>query len=281
MTVHTENSRRVQPRSGAAGRLVASGRRIWSLARAEVRLLLRNRTAMFVGAGLPIATVALLYLTGTHEETTLDTSVVTVVSLIGVALLYVIYYNLVSTYVARREDLVLKRLRTGELSDAEILGGVAVPAVLLAVLQVLLVGTGAALLLGLAAPVNMLLVVAAVLGGAAVFVLLAAASSAMTRNVEMAQMSTLPVFIVCIIFSGLFIPLSVMPDQLATAAQFLPLTPVVELSNLGLAGTTGEDAAVGFTETFSAAASPAVILAAWIVIGVELTRRTFRWEPRR
>jgi ABC-2 type transport system permease protein len=48
------------------------------------------------------------------------------------ALLPVVFYNVVIALVARREELVLKRLRTGEVRDAEILAGTAAPAVALA-----------------------------------------------------------------------------------------------------------------------------------------------------
>ncbi|WP_166356275.1 ABC transporter permease [Phytoactinopolyspora limicola] len=282
-----DSEARARAGSGAPGRtptparIFGSVRRVTSLSRAELRLLLRNRTALFVGAALPLLTVVFLRGVDAHEDSGFDAAQLTVVSMIGLALLYVVYYNLVSTYVARREELVLKRLRAGELSDPEILLGVAVPAVALAVAQIILVTLGAFVLLDLSVPVNPLLIVVAVIGGIAVFVLLAAASTAMTRNVEMAQMSTLPLFAVCVIFSGLFIPLDSLPDTLGDVASYLPLTPVVELCNLGWSGTIGPDAPVDFAATFGEAAAPTVILVAWIVIGAWLTRRGFRWEPRR
>ena len=42
-------------------------------------------------------------------------------------LIFAVYSNLVAAYVARREELVLKRLRTGELRGPEILAGTALP----------------------------------------------------------------------------------------------------------------------------------------------------------
>lgn len=66
---------------------------------------------------------------------------------IGMTLIIVVYSNLVSAYTARREALVLKRLRTGEVSDPEILAGIALPAVVPALTQcALMVAAGAALL---------------------------------------------------------------------------------------------------------------------------------------
>lgn len=45
---------------------------------------------------------------------------------VGFSVLFAVYSSLVSVYAARREELVLKRLRTGELRDTEILAGAAV-----------------------------------------------------------------------------------------------------------------------------------------------------------
>jgi ABC-2 type transport system permease protein len=111
-------------------------------------------------------------------------------------------------------------------------------------------------------------------------VLLAAATTKITRNAEMAQMSTLPVFVVCLVFSGMLVPVDAFHDRIAAVAQFLPLTPVVDLTRLGLLGTTGDAPAVGLVETFGDAVSPAAILVAWIMVGIYLTRRWFHWEPR-
>ena len=90
-----------------------------SLARAEALLLRRNPVALlnaFVG---PLAVVGLLALTGDDPESGAGI----VATLTALTLLSVVYYNLVTALVARREELVLKRLRSGQLGDAEILAG--------------------------------------------------------------------------------------------------------------------------------------------------------------
>ena len=51
--------------------------------------------------------------------------IVTSVAVLAIGM--VVYYNLVTAYVGRREEYVLKRLRTGELTDPEILAGTAHP----------------------------------------------------------------------------------------------------------------------------------------------------------
>ena len=73
---------------------------------------------------------------------------------------------------------MLKRLRTGELTDAEILAGTVAPAVAIAWGQILLGTVAAVAVFDLRLPVNPVLVLAAVVGGTAVFVLLALATAA-------------------------------------------------------------------------------------------------------
>src|SRR5690606_40993550 len=97
----------------------------------------------------------------------------------------------------------------------EVLLATAVPSVTLVIAQVLLATAAAAALFDLAAPVNPVLILVGVLGGAGAFVLLAAVSTAFTRNVEMAQLTTLPVLLVNAAFAGLAFPVDMLPDVLA------------------------------------------------------------------
>ncbi|MBB5789438.1 ABC transporter permease [Jiangella mangrovi] len=265
--------------------LLANGgaRRVRAIATAELRLLVRNRTAMFTALALPLITAGGLTAIGFGEEGDLSTGALVVTMLAGFTLLYVVYYNLVSAYVGRREDLVLKRLRVGELTDAEILAGTALPSVVVAVVQVVLTAVVVAVGFGLDAPVNVVLAVLALLAGVVMFVLLAAASTAFTRNVEMAQVSTLPVVFLCmgsLIFSGVVMPADTIPDTVQAVVRFIPLSPVVDMIGLGLTGQTADGDTVGFAASWGEAALPAVIAAAWIVVGVYALRRWFRWEPR-
>ncbi|MEV0394046.1 ABC transporter permease [Polymorphospora rubra] len=255
-------------------------RRITRLGRTEMLLLWRNRTAVVTAVLLPIGTVWFLASLNL-DAGGLSAGAFAVTGLLGFVLLYVVYYNLVTTYVARREELVLKRLRTGEMTDAQILAGTAVPAVVVTLVQAVLAVVAGAALLDLAVPVNLPVLLVGLVGGIVLFVLLAVVSSTFTRNVEMAQISTMPVLVVCMIGSGLVLPLQSMPDLLADVAAFLPLTPVVELVRLGWLGTTTGADPTGFAGVFGPAVVPLLILLGWTALGVVGMRRWFRWEPRR
>lgn len=266
-----------RPAPATVLRLRGSVRRIRSLARAEAAMLRRNPMALVNALGTPVVGVVLL---NAFPPSGPDASpgAGVVVSLTAFGLLFPLYYNLVTTLVARREELVLARLRSGECGDDEILVGAATPGMVVSWSQAIVGIVAAMTVLGMTLPANPALVVVAVLLGTVIFVLLAATSTALTRTVEMAQLSTLPVVLASMVLGGLFPP-AMLPATLPWVAQALPLTQVVNLVWIGLTGTTregpGPDDAVG------AAAVAVTVLAAWVVAGAVLRRRFMRWEPRR
>jgi ABC-2 type transport system permease protein len=204
-----------------------------------------------------------------------------VTSLTAFALLLVVYFNLVIALVARREELVLKQFRTGELSDAEILLGAAAPAVAIAWTQILVGVVGAAVALHLHRPSNPGLILVAVVLGTAVFALLAMVSTVITGSTELAQVTTLPGYLLPFVLSGLVIPLHALPGPLPQLAQLAPLTPVVDLLRLGLTGTDPAGTQLGTAASFGAAIVPVLVLIGWVIAAEWATRRWFRWEPRR
>ncbi|TLQ48340.1 ABC transporter permease [Streptomyces marianii] len=245
-----------------------------ALGRAELILLVRNRTALFVALLMPVAMVGALRGTlGGMDLAGAGLSIAEALMTggVGMVLILVVYLNLTSAFVARREELVLKRLRTGEVSDTEILAGTALPAAALALAQSVLVVAAGVVLLGADAPRRPELLVVGALLGTVVMTALAAATSAITRTVESAQITTLPLFMVSAGGSGLFIPLDVLPDRVASVCELLPMTGVMRLVEAGVGG--GADAA-----QLTGAALNAL---AWTAISVFAVRRWFRWEPRR
>jgi ABC-2 type transport system permease protein len=260
-----------------------SALRVWALARAEGLLLRRNRLALLNALAVPVALVyALTAAPGVADAGgSRGAGAVLLTGLVASALLIAVYYNLVAALVARREQLVLKRLRTGESTDTEILVGTAAPAIAVAWGQIALAAVAAAAVFGMAPPANAALMLVALVCGTVVFVLLAAVSSAVTRTVEMAQVTTLPMLMISFAFSGLLFPLTGLREPLRSAARALPLTSVVDLMRLGLTGTAADGHHLGLGATFSAASVPVLVLAAWIAVGAWAARRWFRWEPRR
>ncbi|WP_328426446.1 ABC transporter permease [Streptomyces sp. NBC_00443] len=247
--------------------------RMAALARAEVTLLGRSRGTLFAALFVP-----LLLPFSVREaakgmdlaEAGLSLGTVVLPASIGFSLLYAVYATLVSVYTARREELVLKRLRTGELKDAEILAGAALPAVVTGLAQSLVLAVGCAVLLDVGAPDAPHLAVLGLLLGIVLCASLGAVTASFTRSVESAQVTTLPVVFLSMIFSGMFVPLEVLPDRMASVCELLPLTPVITLLRGGWTGDLSAYEAIG----------PVVTGLAWTVLGVLAVRRWFRWEPR-
>ncbi|MEU6100168.1 ABC transporter permease [Streptomyces flaveolus] len=260
-------------RTGTAAGTTPLGR-MTALARAELTLLGRSRgtlvAALFVPLVLPLSVRSAakeMDLSGAG----LTVGTVVLPAAIGFSLLFAVYSALVGVFVVRREELVLKRLRTGELRDAEILGGAALPATVIGFVQCLLLTAGCAVLLDLPVPPAPHLAVAGVLLGLVMCACLAAVTAGFTRTGESAQVTPMPLMIVSMIASGMVVPLELMPDRLASVCELLPLTPVVTLVR---GGWTGDLSAF---ETLGALATAV----AWTVVAVFAVRRWFRWEPRR
>src|SRR4051795_6962931 len=255
-------------------------RRVLALASAEIRLLLRNRTAAVYSLLGPVLLLGSVGAIDVSNGIELDGPGL-VASAIGITLILVAYYNLVTTFVARREELVLQRMRTGELTDGEVLLGTAVPTLLVTVVQILVVGVGVVVLGKWSVPVDVVLPLLALLGGGALMVVLAAVSTSFTRTVEAAQFTTLPLVLAATMLSGLLVPLSGFPEPVGQVFRFLPLNPVIELSRLGLVGETWNGQGVDTAGAWTAAPLPLAVLAAGLLIGAIPARLVFRWAPRR
>ncbi|UXY28511.1 ABC transporter permease [Streptomyces sp. HUAS TT20] len=249
-------------------------RRLRALARAELTLLGRNRsavlTALLAPLALPFSVQPAVEQIDLKAEG-LTVGAVMVTAGIGFSFLFCVYTALVSSFVTRREELVLKRLRTGELGDLEILVGTALPAVCVGLAQALVLSVGCAALLDAGAPRAPQLAVLGVLSGLVLSAALAALTSAFTRTTESAQVTALPLVLVSMIGSGIAIPTEVLPDRFASVCDLLPLSPAVRLVRAGWTGHLGAYEVLGAVLTSLA----------WTVLAVFAVRRWFRWEPRR
>ncbi|EDY45255.1 ABC transporter permease [Streptomyces sp. SPB074] len=248
--------------------------RMGALARAETTLLLRGKGTLFAALVVPLVlpfsfknAIDSMDLGGTG----LDLGTVLLPTALGLSLLFAVYSTLVSTYVTRREELVLKRLRTGEVRDHEILVGSALPAVLTCLVQWAVIIIGSVLLVHPGAPSNPALVVLGAVLGLVLAVGLGALTATLSRTAETAAVMAMPVIILTMIGSGVAIPLDVMPDGLATAARFLPFTPPLTLLRGGWAGN------------LDGGETPLAVVSglAWALFAAYGVRRWFRWEPRR
>ncbi|SNS41589.1 ABC transporter permease [Rhodococcoides kyotonense] len=249
-----------------------------TLSRSEFTLLIRNRVLLFNALIMPLLFPIVILVIG-RDDGLPDTVVSGALEVFALFLLvFLVYYNLLSAYATRRDELVLKRLRTGEATDNQILLGPAVPSfALTAILTIVLTVIIAALGGGL--PVNPVLFVAGLGGGAAMFAALALITSSFTRNAEAAQITSLPVILIAMAGTGFL--RGIVPESLDRVLDLTPMAAVLDLVNLGWLGTTDpESAPLTVVETFSPAVMPLVVVAAWIVGSIVIAKTHFRWEPR-
>ncbi|MER6534800.1 ABC transporter permease [Streptomyces sp. 900105755] len=246
--------------------------RLRALSRAELLLFGRNRgavlTALLMPLVLPVSVRPAIDQAGPKG---IGLGTLTLTAAIGFSFLFAVYSSLVGAFVARREELVLKRLRTGELSDAEILTGTALPVLCLGLAQSLLLAVGCTALLDAGAPRAPYLTLLGLVLGLLLSAALAALTAAFTRTTESAQITAAPLVLVSMMGSGIAVPADVLPHRLASVCELLPLSPAVRLVRAGWTGELSAYEALGAVAT----------ALAWTVVAVFAVRRWFRWEPRR
>ena len=129
--------------------------RMAALARAELTLLGRSKAtiiaAVLVPLGLPFSLRPVVDDMNV-EDSGLSVGLVLLPAAIGFSLLFGVYSALTGIYTARREELVLKRLRTGELRDAEVVAGSALPVFAMGLVQCVVLAVGCTAFLDVPAP---------------------------------------------------------------------------------------------------------------------------------
>lgn len=254
--------------------VTTSRSRLTALARAEMTLLGRSKgtlvAALFVPLMLPFSVLSVVGEMDL-EDAGLTVGTVVLPAAVGFSLLFAVYSALVGIFATRREELVLKRLRTGEVRDAEILAGASLPSVTIGLVQSLVLIVGCAVLLDVSVPEAPHLVVLGLLSGLVMCAALAAVTASVTGTVESAQVTSLPLLLVSMLGSGIAVPLELLPDRLATVCELLPLSPVILLVRDGWTG------GLSAYETLVAV----VTAVAWTGLALFGVRRWFRWEPRR
>ena len=249
--------------------------RVLGLAHSNALLMRRNLLTVVYAVAVPLLPLGLL---AAVPEKTGEAGAVPLSLVLLMALLFPVYYNLLSMFVTRRDELVLKRLRSGETTDAEIIGSMALPGVAL-VFVVAGIATVLAGVLGFDLPTNPILLGLGLLLTCVTFAALALWTAAWTKNAEAAQLTSLPVLLLATIGSTR----AVFPEGAQRWLDLLPgaaLEDLVRVAWFGLEpGVLGADA-VAWSATWSEAMPALGYLLGWMIIGALLARRTMTWEPR-
>lgn len=255
--------------------------RLTSLGRAEWLQFRRNKTLLFMATVFPVGIPLLLFgISGDDAEQAAHAFDMFILY----TLLFVQFYTVLSMSTTRRDERVLKRLRTGEAHDREILGAICLPGAILTIgFSVVIVA--ALLLMGAPAPANLVLPGGALLVGLVLVSALALLTSAFTRNAEAAQLTSMPVFTLAFLGLGAFRPIF-GEGTLAEVISWTPFALISDLVHLGWAGITipGQlSGAVPVTGTEALGESWGMLLAllGWTVLAGYGARRYMRWDSHR
>lgn len=276
-TAHPEPARKT-PRKGERS---TAPQRLVSLARAEWLQFSRNKTLLFMATVFPIGIPLILF--GLGDATAVQAAN-SFDMFIFYTLLFVQFYTVLSMSTTRRDERVLKRLRTGEARDVEILGAICAPGAMLAIIFAIAI-VPILLLLGAPAPVNLLLIVLALLIGLLLTSSLALLTSAFTKNAEAAQITSLPVMTLAIIGMGTLRP--IFGDGiLSEIIGYTPFAAISDLVGLGWSGATFGQLLEGtiprdFAGTFGEALQPLLILVVWTLLCTIGVKRLMRWDSHR
>jgi ABC-2 type transport system permease protein len=237
-------------------------RQIQRLTASELRLMWRNRLVATVALVLPLGMGAWLALGGNADDAK-GWAVIGALQIL-LMLLLTVYATATTAIAARRQQLVLKRLRSGEIPDGAILAGLLAPVLLVALVQTVLL-LAMAVAAGATMPSTPLLLVPAVVLGALMCAAAALATTRWTTSAEMAQVTTMPFFFGAIA-GGIWVLTSDDPGVLGLLAPGGALADLVREAWTG-GGEFGVVPALG-----------ALVL--WILVGAALAGSGFRWEPR-
>lgn len=252
-----------------------------SLFKAEWLQFRRNKTLLFMATVFPVGIPLLLFLIGNggaaESANSFDYFVM-------YSLLFVQFYTVLSMATTRRDERVLKRLRTGEARDIDIIGAICFPGALLTLIFTVVI-IPLLMVLGAPAPINLVPIVFAVLIGLLLCSALALMTSGFTRNAEAAQMTSMPVFMLAM--GGLGSIRFVFGDSIvADILAYTPFAAISDLVQIGWAGATFADSvggveAANFAGIFQDMLMPLGILAAWTAAAVWAANRYMRWDSYR
>ncbi|MFD1935456.1 ABC transporter permease [Nonomuraea mangrovi] len=185
------------------------------------------------------------------------------------------FLNITVALTMRRDQLLLKRLRTTLLTDRQILLGEVANTVTQTVALMIVSAVAVHLLADLPLPRSPVLFAMFAVAGSAVLATLGVAWTAAIPRGELAAAMTMPLFFLAGFAAGAMGPImNLLPSWLHPLLAALPTTAVVDAVRPAYgAGTLGSDLA--------AAAVPTLVLAVWAAVALFSIRRWFRWEPRK
>jgi ABC-2 type transport system permease protein len=170
--------------------------------------------------------------------------------------------------VAQREKGILKRLNATPLSRATLVTSNVVMRLLIAILQTLIIVGIGVVAFGVTVVGNIVVVAGFIILGALTFLSLGYLIASYARTEESANALTSVVQFPLMFLSGIFFPISFMPEWLRPVASVMPLTYLGDALRQTMVGGSA----------YAPVAIDALVLAGWLVACFLLSARFFRWQ---
>ncbi len=245
--------------------------------RFQLRAFLRNKRARMLTLVIPLILLCLLagVFHGGETEVSgvkIDYRQFFVPSVIVFSLTLTTLAMLVGSIVQQRELGILKRRRATPMPAWAIIVSQSLTVVLMAIVTVLLLLIVGAIAFGVHFPVKGVpALVLGVLCGAAAFSGLGYALSTFADSADSAQPMIQLVMFPLFFISGIWIPLSELPNWLAVIAKVFPVEHVADLVHRAFVGAVPAGPVL----------ADVAILLGWAALGGAVAARRFRWLPPR
>ncbi len=256
--------------------------RYMALAKAETRQFVRNKTLIFMAIVFPIGVgILMLYMNSADQFGGQEVrSAVSMEVFSLITLMFVQFYSVLAMTTTRRDEKVLKRLRTGEARDAEIVAAIATPGTVISlVLTVLMI----AVLFGFTGvtPLTGVMLVVAMVLGIVIATALALITSSVTANAEAAQMTSLPVMVLAMLSQSSM--RMALPEQIQSFVDRTPFALISDITFIEWAGNTMRDLSVQAPSDaiMTQLLYPLLLLVAWAVALVWVAAKYMKWETNR
>ena len=249
---------------------VATFRRLWKLTWLELKIFVREPLGFVGSVGVPVvislllATVARPARNAGGNVARLSESVPAFSVLIFTISAVVSLVTIVSIY---RESGILKRLRATPLGPAVILSAHVAVKLLLTVVTLVVVGLLGHRFYPVATSVPLLSFGLAVLFACWSILSIGFVIASLVPTARLAQPFAALIFYPQIAMSGLFYPISMLPDPIASVVRRLPLTAATSLID-----------GVWRGEGWAAHGSDVVTLGVTLLLSLGLSAKIFRWE---
>ncbi|MGW0522796.1 ABC transporter permease [Crossiella sp. NPDC003009] len=234
----------------------------------ELKLVLRKKINAASVLGVPVAMCAVAYSNDRPDNAAGWGSIFAHAFMI--VLLVSTFLVSTTVFTARRQSLVLKRMRTAEITDSALVAGMITPLIVITLAQ-MAVYLGFCLAIGAPLPENPLLALGGILLGTAVAVLAGAATASFSSSVEVTQITAMPVLVAAL--GGMIATFS-DSDLARTLGMLMPLNGPTDMLAKGWGGGTA-----GIQLTELPLVLPAGIALSAVVLGI-ITAKFYKWEPR-